>query len=54
MSDDDVGTGPFPDDPPPRERGPLFRLIAILVLIAFVLVWVPGVVNGLQSIFGSR
>lgn len=41
-------------EPPPRHRSPLFRVIAILVLIAFVLVWIPGVIGALQTVFGSR
>ncbi|HEY8657311.1 MAG TPA: DUF2007 domain-containing protein [Candidatus Limnocylindria bacterium] len=40
--------------PPSRSRSPLFRAIAIAVLISFVLVWVPGVVGALQAVFGPR
>jgi len=38
-------------EPPARRRSPLFRVIAILVLLAFVLVWIPGVIGALQVLF---
>jgi len=41
-------------EPPSPRRHPLFRLVAILVLISFVLAWVPGLVNLLQAVFGTR
>jgi len=34
-------------------RRPLFRAVSILVLIAFVLVWVPGVLGELRALFSS-
>ena len=54
MGEKDVDPEFFADDPPPRRRSPLFRLIAILVLISFVLVWAPGVASGIQTVFASR
>ena len=39
-------------EPPPRRRSPLFRAIAIIVLVSFVLVWTPGVIGALQVLFG--
>ena len=41
-------------EPPSPHRHPLFRVVAILVLVSFVLVWVPGLFNLLQAVFGSR
>lgn len=40
-------------DAPPSSRRPLFRAVAMLVLISFVLVWVPGIIGALQAVFGS-
>lgn len=39
---------------PDQSRGPLFRAIAVLVLIAFVLAWIPGVTGGCQAALGGR
>jgi hypothetical protein len=41
-------------EPPPSHRSPLFRAIAIIVLVSFVLVWIPGVIGALQVLFGTR
>jgi len=41
-------------EPASPRRHPLFRLVAILVLVSFVLAWVPGLVDLLQAAFGSR
>ena len=41
-------------DPVPARRNPLLRVIAVILLVAFVLVWVPGVINALLAVFGSR
>lgn len=41
-------------EPASPRRHPLFRLVAIIVLISFVLAWVPGLVNLLQAVFTSR
>lgn len=41
-------------EPATARRHPLFRLVAILVLVSFVLAWVPGIVDLLQAAFGSR
>lgn len=38
----------------PSRRSPLFRAVAIVVLVSFVLVWIPGVIGALQAVFGSR
>ncbi len=37
----------------PSRRRPLLRAIAIVVLVSFVLVWVPGVIGALGALFGS-
>ena len=34
-------------------RSPLFRATAIALLVAFALVWVPGVIGALAALFGS-
>lgn len=39
-------------EPPSRHRSPIFRAVAILVLVAFVLVWIPGVIGALQEVLG--
>jgi hypothetical protein len=41
-------------EPRPSSRSPLFRAIAIIVLVSFVLVWVPGIIGALQALFGPR
>jgi len=41
-------------EPAAPRRNPLFRAVAIVVLISFVLVWIPGIVGLLQALFGSR
>lgn len=41
-------------DPRPASRSPLFRAVAIVVLVSFVLAWIPGLLNLLQAVFGSR
>lgn len=38
-------------EPGPSRRSPLFRAIALIVLAAFVLVWIPGVIGTLQALF---
>jgi len=48
-SDDESDTGPAA----PR-RHPAFRAVAILVLLSFVLAWVPGLLDLLQAVFRSR
>ena len=37
----------------PTRRSPLFRVVAIVLLISFALVWVPGVLGALAALFGS-
>ena len=37
----------------PSRRSPLLRVIAIVVLISFALVWIPGVIGALAALFGS-
>jgi len=39
-------------EPLSRRRSPIFRAVAILVLVAFVLVWIPGVIGALQEVLG--
>ena len=39
-------------EPLSRRRSPVFRAVAILVLVAFVLVWIPGVIGALQEVLG--
>ena len=39
--------------PAAANRRPLFRAVAILVLVSFVLVWVPGIIGALQALFGG-
>ncbi len=36
----------------PSRRSPLFRAIAIVLLVSFVLVWVPGVIGAIAAVFG--
>jgi hypothetical protein len=36
----------------PASRSRLFRAVAIIVLVSFLLVWVPGVIGTLQALFG--
>ncbi|HEV2249511.1 MAG TPA: DUF2007 domain-containing protein, partial [Candidatus Limnocylindria bacterium] len=36
-------------EPHQRGRSPMFRLVALLVLIAFVVVWIPGIIDGLRA-----
>ena len=40
-------------DPEPLERGrsPVFRALALVLLIAFVLVWIPGIVDAIRAFF---
>lgn len=40
-------------DTRPSGRSPLFRATAIALLIAFALVWVPGVIGALAALFSS-
>ena len=40
-------------EPRRSSRSPVFRGIAIVVLVSFVLVWIPGVIGALQALFGS-
>ena len=37
----------------PARRSPVLRAVSIVLLIAFALVWVPGVIGALAAIFGS-
>ena len=37
----------------PSRRSPVLRAIAIVVLISFALVWIPGVIGALAALFGS-
>lgn len=41
------------DDAEPLRRGrsPLFRIVALLLLIAFVLVWIPGIIDAMRVFF---
>lgn len=41
-------------EPLRSRRSPLFRAIAIIVLVSFVLVWVPGIIGALQAVFAGR
>jgi Putative prokaryotic signal transducing protein len=36
-------------EPRDRRRSPVFRAVAVLVLIAFVLVWIPGILDEIRS-----
>ena len=36
-------------EPMRRGRSPVFRAVAIVLLIAFVLVWIPGVVGAVRA-----
>lgn len=40
-------------DAQPLERGrsPAFRAVALILLIAFVLVWIPGILDEVRSLF---
>ena len=38
-------------EPLRRGRSPAFRAVALVLLIAFVLVWVPGVLDELRAFF---
>ena len=40
-------------DAEPRRRGrsPAFRAVAVVLLIAFVLVWIPGIVDAVRAFF---
>ena len=38
-------------EPLRRGRSPAFRAVALVLLIAFVLVWVPGVLDELRVFF---
>ncbi len=40
-------------EPLRSRRSALFRAIAIVLLVSFVLVWVPGVIGALLALFGS-
>jgi len=37
----------------PSRRSPLFRAIAIVLLVSFALVWIPGVISAIAAVFGS-
>ena len=39
--------------PRASSRRPLLRAVATLVLISFVLVWVPGIIGALRALFGG-
>ena len=41
-------------EPEPARRNPLFRAVALVLLVAFVLVSIPGAINGVLALFGSR
>jgi hypothetical protein len=38
-------------EPPRRGRSPAFRAVALVLLIAFVLVWVPGILEEIRVLF---
>jgi Putative prokaryotic signal transducing protein len=37
-------------EPRDRRRSPVFRAVAVLVLIAFVLVWIPGILEEIRAL----
>ncbi len=37
-------------EPRDRRRSPVFRAVALLVLIAFVLVWIPGILEEIRIV----
>ena len=39
-------------EPHDRRRSPAFRAVALLLLISFVLVWIPGILDEIRSLFG--
>lgn len=38
-------------EPLERRRSPMFRAVALVLLIAFVLVWIPGIVGAVRVFF---
>ncbi|GAC1456733.1 MAG: hypothetical protein NVS1B1_05490 [Candidatus Limnocylindrales bacterium] len=40
--------------PAAPRRHPLFRAVAVLVLVSFVLAWIPGLLNLLHAVIGGR
>lgn len=38
-------------EPLRRGRSPAFRAVAVVLLIAFVLVWIPGIVDAVRAFF---
>lgn len=47
---DDPADGDGDDDAEPLRRGrsPLFRAVALVLLVAFVLVWIPGIIDAIR------
>jgi len=43
------------DDAEPLRRGrsPVFRAVALVLLVAFVLVWIPGIVDAFHAFFDA-
>lgn len=35
-------------EPLDRGRSPMFRAVALVLLVAFVLVWIPGIIEGIR------
>jgi len=38
-------------EPLRRGRSPAFRAVAVVLLIAFVLVWIPGIIDAIRAFF---
>ena len=38
-------------EPLHRGRSPVFRLVALVLLVAFVLVWIPGIIEAIGAFF---
>lgn len=38
-------------EPVERGRSPMFRSVAVVLLVAFVLVWVPGIIEAIRAFF---
>jgi hypothetical protein len=38
-------------EPLDRRRSPVFRAVALLLLISFVLVWIPGILDEIRALF---
>jgi hypothetical protein len=39
-------------EPQERRRSPAFRVVTLLLLIAFVLIWIPGILYEIRGLFG--